>query len=217
MRDLNIAILTQIAKRAGLKVRNLLWIQAKNRVTGEIETIGIWNGDDVRSFVINGDARTYIGAGQFIVFDDFKQEQGLNIHRLVAHSNSITPEMELVIRGYDTRLARVEVHLAFYDPETDNMLDVPFRYFKGWIDTLPVKTGAKGGSGSATLNMVGHSRVLTRLNPAKRSHENQKQRLSSDTFLTDVAITGTVTTPWGTEGVATITSPRNTTFIGLGR
>lgn len=202
MREVSSAILAQLALRTGLKVRNLLWIEARNRETGDPETIGIWNGDDVTDFVIDGDTRTYYGSGQFITFEDYKQEQGLVIHRLVGKSNAISPEMETVIRQYDTRLARVQMHLQFYDPLTDQKIGNPYRFFKGWIDTLPIKTGAKGEAGSATINMVGHARILTRLNPAKRSHETQRMRNGIDTFFSDVAITGTVTTPWGSSGVA---------------
>lgn len=204
MRDLAIEIAAQLGLRTGIKVRNMIYIWARNRETGAPEEIGIWNGDDVQDFSIGGDNRTYYGAGGFIQFDDFKQEQGLVIHQLTAKAYPFSAEMEVVLRQYDTRFARCEVHLAFYDPLTDNLLTNPYRFFKGWIDTLQIPTPVKGEAVVATINMVGQSRILTRVNPIKRSNENQKRRAPTDSFFKDVAITGTISTPWGSEGVATL-------------
>lgn len=204
MRNLPPEVLAQIGKRTGLKVRQLLYITARRHDTGAVESIGIWNGDQVRDFVIGGETRIYYGAGDFIVFGELKQEQGVVIHTLTATASPVSPEMDKVIHQYQTRMARVQGHLAFFDPETDNLVADPWRFFKGWIDTLPVNRPAKNEAGSATINMVGNSRILTRKNGAKRSDENQRKRLETDRLLENVAITGTVITPWGEKSAGKI-------------
>ena len=56
----------QLEERRGTDARVLLWIEAKNRETGLSEVIGFWSGDDHQDFLIDGEIRTYFGAGQVI-------------------------------------------------------------------------------------------------------------------------------------------------------
>lgn len=199
MRDVGTNILAQLNQRTGITVRNLFWITAKNRSTGAAETMGIWNGPDTQNFTISGDSRTYVGGGGFMNFDDLKQETGLLIHRLKAVCSPVAPEMDEVIRTYDAKFARVEVHLAFFSPGTETMLDAPERVFKGWIDTIDHKTPRKNESGAITINMVGNSRILTRRAADKRSDQSQKLRSASDDFFKYVSMTGNIKTPWGSK------------------
>lgn len=201
MRSIPSEILAQLNKRQGIKVRTLYWIRAKNRATGAEETLGVWNGEDTRTFVINGTPRGYVGGGGFIQFNSLKHEMNLNIQRLVANANPVSPEFQNVLRLYDPKGARVEVHIAVFDTETDQLVADPYRVYKGWINTAPIKTGAKNGESTVTINHVGHSRILTRLLPAKRSDDNQRKRLGTDGFFKYVAITGTIQTAWGSKTV----------------
>lgn len=200
MREVAPEIITQVTKRQGLLVRNLIWFIAKNRLTGVAETLGVWNGDDTATFVIDGQSRVYVGGGGFMQIGDLKQEQGLTINSLSVNANPISTEFELLLRGYEPKFARVEVHEAFYDPETNNLVADPLRIFKGWIDTLSIRRAIKNEDATAVINLVGHTRVLTRKNPAKRSNENQMKRQSGDRFLENAVITGTIQTPWGQAG-----------------
>lgn len=202
MRSIASDILTQLAKRTGIKVRLSIWITARNRTTGLPETIGIWNGDDTVVLNIGGQDRIYYGAGGLLDFDELKQEKGIVIHRLVGRFSAISAEIETALREYNSKFARVECHMIFYNPETDNVIASPYRFFKGWIDTAPIKTPAKGGQGVATINMVGHARILTRLISIKRSDANQRKRDTNDRFFENVSVTGTIITPWGQAGVA---------------
>lgn len=200
MRALPPEITALINKREGISIRILFWIAGRNRSTGEIETIGIWNGLDTKQFAVNGQTRTYIGGGGFITMGDLKQEQGLNIQKLVANANPISPEFQDALREYNPRMARVEVHLAVADPETNNLVADPYRIFKGWIDTVSIKTPEKNDVGTATINMVSNARILTRKAAIKRSDENQRARLATDKFFQAVSISGSVQTPWGSKG-----------------
>lgn len=200
MRNLPVEIATAIAKRQGIVVRNLFWIKAKNRITGADETLGIWSGEDVQTFTVEGETRVYYGGGSFINFGELIQEAGLNIRKLVANVSPLSVEMQTVLREYEPKFAPVQVHLAFFDPETMTLLTAPFRVFKGWIDTMTINTPAVGDTASSAINMVSNARILTRLLPTKRSNENQKRRQADDTFFEYVALTGTIQTPWGTKG-----------------
>jgi hypothetical protein len=89
--------------------------------------------------------------------------------------------VQLAVRGYDLRLAAIEIHEGYLDLSTHQLLAPPVVDFVGWVNGAPITTPPAGGQGSITLNCVSHSRMLTRTNPAKRSHESQKLR-SNDQF-----------------------------------
>lgn len=194
-------ILAALNKREGLKIRLLYWISAKNRSTGATEALGIWNGEDTRQFVIGGVTRTYVGGGGFLNADSLKQEIGLNIQQWSMTGNPVSPEFQNAIRLYDPKGAPVELHMAFFDTETDQLLADPYRVFRGWINTLNISEPSKNGEATVKINHVGNARILTRLLPARRSDENQRRRNSSDAFFKYVTTSGTVQTPWGSKNV----------------
>lgn len=198
---LPIEILSALNKREGLKVRLLYWISAKNRSTGATEALGIWNGEDARQFVIGGAPRTYVGGGGFLNADSLKQEIGLNIQQWSMVGNPVSPEFQNAIRLYDPKGAPVELHMAFFDTETDQLLADPYRVFRGWINKINISTPQKNGEASVKIDHVGNSRILTRLLPALRSDENQRRRNSSDAFFRYVSTSGAVQTPWGSKNV----------------
>lgn len=185
----------------GIKVRQLLWITARNRGSGNPESIGIWTGEDVQNFTIGGVARTYYGGGSFISAGDMLSEVGLNVRRLSVSMSPITPEIEQVLRGYDAKMAPVELHLAFFSTETNNLVAPPYRIFKGWIDRFPITTPALNGQGEARLDLVSSARILTNGLALKRSNDSQNRRQSGDAFFRDVSISGQIQTPWGSKTI----------------
>ena len=205
MRQLPTEITNYLQQNSGVKTRVLLWVEARNRTTGVAETIGLWNGEDHRQFVIDGQTRTYYGCGNFIQVGTMSFQSGLNIRRFTIAVSPITPEIDLVLRDYDPKFAPTQVHLAFYNTETNNLIAPPVKMFKGWIDKFPIKTPSVGGEGDGKIEMVGHTRLLTKRLALKRSNDTQRQRNASDTVFSDVSITGQISTPWGSKTVATRT------------
>lgn len=197
MRQLPIAIANYLMANSGIKVRHLLWITARNRSTNEPETIGLWTGEDTQVFTIGGVARTYYGCGQFISFGDITLDASLNVRRLSVALTPISPEVEQVFRGYDAKMARVEAHWAFYNTETNNLVDAPYPFHKGWVDKFTVTTPQVGGQGEARMDMVSNSRILTQRLALKRSNDSQQRRLATDAFFRDVNFSGQIQTPWG--------------------
>lgn len=195
-------ILTALGQRNGIKVRILYWVRAKRRDNGEEEALGIWNGSDVRVFAVEGQSRAYVGGGAFLDFDGLKQETGLVIQRLTMRANPVAPEMVNMLRLYEPKGAPVQVHLAFFDTETDQLLADPYRIFRGWINSVAIKTGAEGEPSTVTVDHVGNARILTRLLPARRSDENQRRRNVADRFFRGAGISGAVQTPWGSKSIS---------------
>lgn len=199
MRALPSEISTYLLENDGVIIRQLLWVSAKNRATGEYENIGFWSGEDHETFVVEGETRVYYGSGQFINFGELTLESTLNIRKLSATVAPISPEMEVVLRQYDPKMAPTQVHLAFYSPTTNVLIAPPFRVHKGWIDKFPVTTPAVGGEGSGKIDLMGHTRIMTRTLPTKRSDSSQRKRNAGDTFYANVGMTGQVSTPWGSK------------------
>lgn len=195
--DVSSEITTLLNARRGHIIRVLYWIRAKNRSTGEEEALGIWNGEDTQQFVIGLETRVYIGGGGFLAVGNLKREMNLNIQQLTITGNPVSPEFIDALRLYDPKGAKVEIHLVFFDPETNQQVGLPYRWYKGWLNTAPIRTPEKNGQATVELNHVGHSRILTRLLPSKRSDDSQRRRLSTDTFFKYVTISGAVETPWG--------------------
>ena len=197
MRTLPTGIQALIAQRAGIIVHRLYWLSARNRSTGLMEQIGIWSGADHATFTISGEARVYYGAGSFLAVNALHSEQGLTIRRLSVNASPFAPEVQKALQQLDPKLAPSEVHLAFFDPETNNLVADPWRMHKGWIDTINIHGGGRDEQSQAVINLVSNSRVLTRVFPSKRSNESQRKRNGTDAFFSGVGISGTIQTQWG--------------------
>ncbi|MFN4172709.1 MAG: hypothetical protein ACK4GW_13245 [Pseudorhodobacter sp.] len=187
------------ARAGGFVARLLFWVAARNRTTGEVETIGIWNGRRDRAFTIGGATRTYKGAGGLLSVDPIVYIKGLGVQMQRARLSPIDEEVELLIRGYDARLAPVEIHRALFDPQSRALVDEPHRVFRGRIDKAPVTVPELGGEMSVEITMASSARDLTRTLALRKSDEAQQLR-SGDRFLRYADISGQVQTWWGEAG-----------------
>lgn len=196
MRIYDSAIAAQLSARAGLDARHLMWIEARNRDTGDMESIGIWDGDDHLDFVIGGVTRTYLGAGGLLSVPDLTMRVGLDIWQPEVQVSAITPEVEQALRGYDPKLAPVEIHRAFFDPVEATLLAPPVRIFKGWIDGVSIPTPEEGGEAVATITLASNSRSLTRKLHALRSDAAYQMR-GGDRINRYTDVVGQIKTRWG--------------------
>ncbi|MFE3839657.1 hypothetical protein ABNX41_21770, partial [Rhodobacteraceae bacterium PA1-206B] len=73
MRTLPAAVAAHLAARKPLLVHQLLWISARNRTSGAVETLGLWTGEDHQSITVGGQSRTYYGAGAVLGIDPVTQ------------------------------------------------------------------------------------------------------------------------------------------------
>ena len=190
MKSLSSAQLTYRQARAGVSVHVLLWIAAKNRATGEIETIGIWSGDDHRVFTINSVGRTYFAAGSLLDIGDVISEIGYDVRSLDVTLSSVSNEVIVATSSYDARLAPAEVHIAEFDTETNQLIEVDLeRVWKGWVDEAPSVTanqddnGQPAGDSTLTLPLVSAARGLTKTLTQKFSDPSQRLRNPADGFF----------------------------------
>lgn len=207
MRDPDAAFLAalQAGPDSGLVPRQFVWIEAKDRSTGDPVTVGVWTGDEpITANVISGStglpvSRDYVG-GVNLVVPSIPRVSDLTEQRISIVMSQIADTAELLVRDYDPRLARVEIHDGLLDPATRLLVSAPELAFIGIIDGTPIRTPAVGGEGSITLEIIDDAMaMLTRTNPAKRSHEHQQRRAAGDDFALYAGTAGEWQIWWGEE------------------
>ncbi|MEO9612640.1 MAG: hypothetical protein ABJG86_09695 [Nitratireductor sp.] len=182
MRDADPAIVSHLQSRAGVVPRSFLWMVGKNRATGEPEAAGFWSDlDAITVTVIDGltgtpVSRDYVGSGTLISVDPVPLVSDLTVRHIRIRLSQVSAEVAQAIRGYDPRLAHVEIHLGLFDPATRTLIAPPVPQFVGQVNGAPIRTPAVGQEGDITLVVASQTRELTRTNPAKRSDETQRRR-----------------------------------------
>lgn len=183
--------------------RTLFWIVARDRDTGDPQSIGFW--DDLgtvtlsvkEGLTLSTVSREYIGSGTLIEAGRIALTSDISVRPLEIRLSQIDESVALAVRGYDARNARVEVHEAMFDPATRSLIAAAEPLFVGYVDTLRVITPAESQDGAIEITCVSHTRDLTRANPAVRSHVDQVLRSSTDSFFRDSGAVGEWEIYWG--------------------
>ncbi|MBW6506168.1 MAG: hypothetical protein K0B00_05375 [Rhodobacteraceae bacterium] len=185
-----------LASREGVMSRLLIWVRARNRATGAEEALGLWTGDDHRSFTIDGATRLYYGAGGVLGIEPITMQTGIvvRMHRVTLAPTA--PEVAQALRTYDARLAPVEIHRAFFAPASGELIEAPHRVFKGWIDAISLPTPEVGGQGAVEVTLASSARALTKVLALKKSDESQRRR-GDDRIRRYTDISGSVDVYWG--------------------
>lgn len=195
MRDYDTPTLAAFQARTQIHARVLVWVTARNRTTGDPESLGLWNGGYDRSFTIGGVPRTYVGAGALMGVPPLASEVGLTVRMQRLTLSPLDETVAALIRTYDTRLAPIEIHRAMFDPASTLLLSEPHRRFKGIVDEMNVPR-EPGGTTRCELTVASSARYLTRTLTLKRSDASQ-QRRSGDRFLKYADVSGEVDVYWG--------------------
>lgn len=208
MRSISTENQAALAARA-LVARDFLWIVARNRTTGQQASVGFWS--DVENVtnvpVIDPDtlgsvARNYYGAGGLISIDDIPAVSSIQVQDVHIRMSQLDEMVELAVRGYDTKQARVEVHRGLFDPVSRQLVAPAFVRFVGFINLIEIKTPEEGGDGYVDITCVSHTQELTRSNPSTRSHADQQTRSDGDDFFIDAAVVGDWQFQWGEDRTA---------------
>ncbi|QPC87421.1 hypothetical protein GA830_12210 [Mesorhizobium sp. NBSH29] len=192
----------EMQARAGLIYRDLIWITAKNRTTGAPQSIGLWTGDDTSDInVISGATgapatRTYYGAAGNMKIPSIPLVTDLSVRTISVIFGQLHPSIVLAVRGYDVRNAPVEIHRIYLNRDTRNPIAPALSRFLGFVNSAPIETPKAGETGSITLNLVSHTRSLTKKGTAKKSDESQRLR-SGDRFYKYTDVAGQWEISWG--------------------
>lgn len=185
--------------------RDFLSITARNRSTGEPETVNFWSDvSSVTAMVLDPDTglpvlRDYRGAGSLIQISDIPAIAGVTVQRVTIRMSQLDEAVQQAVRLYNVKQARVEIHTGLLDPDSRKMVSPAEPLFVGFIDEAPITTPAEGEDGGITLTCTSHTQELARSNPATRSHADQQTRAPGDDFFIDAAVVGDWDHYWGQE------------------
>jgi len=207
MRTLDTAVLAHLQQRGTQHAQLLAWVQARNRETDAIETIGFWTGADHEDFVVNGQTRTYYGAGTMLKVNPLIGEAGLKVRTSRLKLSHLAPEVQIAIRGYDARNAPCELHVAYFDPVSHALIDSPQRVFKGVIAGVDITRGEIGNEGSCEVGLLSSARSMIRTLALKKSDTALRARAPGDAFRQYTDISGTVEAVWGEQRAAAPSAP----------
>ncbi|WP_162894058.1 MULTISPECIES: hypothetical protein [Phaeobacter] len=184
-----------VSQRRDQHNRVLMWVEAKEHLTGDPKPLGIWDGRDHQQFEIDGEIRAFFGAGNIQQLKAFTSEAGLVIQNYGLDLAAFSPEVRALVRARDVRFARVQIYVVVFDPETGAQLGL-HRVFSGVIDGAPEEIGAAGGDALVKLNLVSNARLLTRKAPVLKSQAAQSKR-DGDKFFQYADVSGAVPVFWG--------------------
>lgn len=177
--------------------RVLIWIEAKDHVSGVANPMGIWDGRDHMEFEVEGQIRPFYGAGNVQELAAFTTEAGVVVHNHSIDLAAFSPEVRELVRGRDIRFARVQIYVLSYDPETGAQISLS-RVFHGVVDAAPEEIGPAGSDAKVTLNLVSNARLLTRKTSVLKSHAAQSKR-QGDAFFRYADGSGNYPVFWGRE------------------
>lgn len=193
------------APRRGLVVRDFVWIKAKDRDTGDPETIAFWNGlVPVTANVTDPSdggtlSRDFIAGGALMKVPSIPAGTNLEVRTIRLEFSRLNEGVLNAVRLYDPKMARIQIHRGFFDPTTRALVDPAYCRFDGYINRAPIKIPAAGGEGSVQLECVSQARTLTRTSGKRLSHEMMKERSPGDLFAKYMDVAGDWRIFWGEE------------------
>lgn len=174
-----------------VSLRNLIWITVKDRATGAKASTGFW--DDVGTvslqvydaFTGGVAVRTFFGAGSLLQVDDIVNSAELAVQELTIRLSGIDEQVSIAVRGYDTRLAPIQVYRLIQSPSSGQPYAPARPRFVGVVDNAKIIDPRRGSTGGITLTCVNQMRELSRANPDMTSDESQKERATVQGYDSD--------------------------------
>ena len=196
MRVFEAASYALLSARGGLVSHRLVWIEARNMSSGLVETIGLCSAEEDLTVDIDGNLRSYLGAGGLLQAEPITAGSGLSVREHQLQLSAVAPEVENLVKAYDTRFAPVEMHRALFDPKTRQLAGAPRRVFRGMVNGIEFPRAEPGGTPACIVSIVSETRALTRTSASKKSHQSHKAR-GGDKFRIYGDISGSVPVYWG--------------------
>lgn len=175
----------QATREIGIAPVYFVWVNAKNRITGATETMGLWSGDEdiaqnVQTPTGGLATREYLGRVNLVI-DGLKLVADLTDEPVTVSMSQIAPATQQLVRGSDVRRAYCEIHAT--SRVGGAFSSVPQLQFIGIVDDVEIGTPQVGGDGK--IGLIVRSELMTQLlapNPAKSSDSHQKRRQAGDEF-----------------------------------
>ena len=196
MKSFDAATAAYLSSRGGMVAHRLVWITARNLSTDSLESLGLWSGEQDIAVTIAGQVRAYTGAGVMLEAENIVSAAGLGVRMVQLGLSAVSAQVEDIVKGYQTRFAPIEVHRAFFVPETGALVAAPHRMFRGVINSVEFTDAAAGENPACVIECASAARDLTRTLAVKKSDASQRRR-ADDRFRRYGDISGVVPIYWG--------------------
>lgn len=186
MRDAPEAFIAALSQ-PGIVPRFLVWVEAKTH-DGNPAPVGFWSGDGTVDFTVtNADGvevtRTYRGGRSVLDVDPIRRSSDLTITQTRLRLSQLDASAQQLVRGYDVRLAHVEIHDGLFRPGGVSLLAPPQLVYVGIVDGAPITTPAAGSDGQIEVTCIPEVlAMLNRKQPRRSSGAGQRQRDPNDNF-----------------------------------
>jgi len=154
-----------------------VWITARNRATGAAETLGLWSGDDHATLSIDGEVRTYLGAGELLDAAALIYEPGAEVRRWRVQFSGASPALRAAWQTYDAHKAPVVAHQILRRARTHALVGTPRRLIEGEIEDIDAGRPAQGEAHVVTVIVASKQRRMHIPLPALKSDAQQSLRL----------------------------------------
>src|SRR5690606_16491331 len=100
--------------------RDFVWIEAKERITGEPANSGYWTGaGNVTASVVDGKSgstvsRVFYGMEELIGISSIPLTSDLAVRRVEITLSQIAATVEQLVRGYDVRNAPIQIYRGYF-------------------------------------------------------------------------------------------------------
>ncbi len=202
MRSLSAPNLAALQDRR-LVARDFLWIVARTYDTGAAYSYGFWSDvGNISAPMVDPDTgsdvvRNFEGAGTLISVSDIPLVSNISVRNATITLSQIDEGVASLVRGYDLKQARVQIHRGLFSPVNRGLVASAFCRFVGFVDEIEIVTPSEDDAGQITLTCASHTQEMTRSNPDTRSNESQKRRSVSDNFFQDTTTVGDWEFFWG--------------------
>jgi hypothetical protein len=182
---------------------DFLWFVARNRETGLPVTDGMWSGvGNYLAPVVDPDTgatvfRTYFGVYGLVSISDIVLVSDVSVQPITITLSQVEARVNQLVRQYDVKQARVEIHRGRFDPKTRLLVAPAAKRFVGFVNEPEIVKGREGEEGRVVLTCVNHTQELLRSNTDTRSHESQQRRAPGDAFFADAAVVADWQQFWG--------------------
>lgn len=193
MKTFDSATATYLDRRGDYILRHLVWIVAKNRDTGEPETMGLWTGGDNRLFTVEAASRTYFGGVTVLEVPPIEGGVGLEVRQITLSLSGLDPAVLNLVRAYDVRRAPIEIHRVWLTLDARDPVGPPQRIWRGAENG----TGIDLTGGTISVRFVSDADRLTRGTPIYKSAAALQARAPTDTFRAYADVAAAVRVPWG--------------------
>ena len=205
MRPVDAAAQAQRERRGALLEVQMLWIEARERASGEVHGIGLWQGEDREQIRVTdmftgaSEIRTFFNRG-LLSIGEIRYETGFTIRPVTVALSALSEPVVAAFRQYDARGARVQIWSRSYNPENRLPIGEPEPRFKGFVNLAPMERPEPGGNATIEVQLVSTVRLLTFTSERKKSDEAQRRR-NGDRFRRYKGTARSWDVPWGVKDV----------------